>query len=163
LGLATSTLVGAFSSSLYGRSRRKLDIYQSLAISYAATALGMSIVAFSRTMSGTFAGMCVFGAGLAWLSPNLFALLSRLPERDRAATFGIAKGTLYVSTVVGVLMFEPISRAFGADGVLAAIAVSGVAMMAYILYDRVPFSDRLNEPNTDVSIDRAEGARSSRG
>jgi hypothetical protein len=141
-GLMTSTLVGAFSSSQYGRMRRHLDIYQSISIGFTGAALGMGIAALSSTLFGALAGMFVFGAGLAWLSPNLFALVGMLPDRERSATFGMVKGTMYVSTIVGVVVLEPVNRAFGANGVLIAIGASSLAMMSYILINRAQYSER---------------------
>jgi hypothetical protein len=38
-------------------------------------------------------------------------------------------------------MFEPVNRAFGANGVLISVAVCALLMMAYVMFNRVPFSD----------------------
>jgi hypothetical protein len=52
---------------------------------------------------------------------------------------------MYFATLVGVVIFEPINRAFGANGVLIATGTSGLVMTAYILFDRTAFSDRTRE------------------
>jgi len=142
LSMTTSTIMGATVSIFYGPMRRRLDIWQSLTVSYVIVAIGLTIVAFSSTMVAMIGGMFVFGSGLAWLAPNLYALAGALPDEDRrAAALGLTKSALYMSSLVGVLMFEPISQAFGAQGVLIAIALCSLAMMVYVQFHRPSFSE----------------------
>jgi hypothetical protein len=63
----------------------------------------------------------------------------------------MAKGVMYLATLVGVVMFEPINQSFGASGALIATGASGLLMMAYILLDRTPFSERMQARPSDAT------------
>jgi MFS family permease len=139
MGLTGATIISSTLCSLYGRTRRILDIRQSMTIALLIFAAGNFALAYATTVTGAFTGLFIFGVGMSWILPNLYALLGQLPELERPAVLGFAKGIMYVSTMVGVMMFEPVYRGYGTSGVFVGLAVCALAMLAYVFYDRARF------------------------
>ena len=151
LSLMMAVLAGALSSGLYGRSRRILDIYQSLTVGYVLTAVGMVIVTSSSDVYVAMGGMFVFGCGLGWLEPNLGALVSRLSDQERASGFGLTKAAGYGASLVGILVLETGHITVGAHDVLLAVAGLGFLMMVWVLIDRGRFSEISPSPLASAS------------
>ena len=111
----------------------------------------MSVVASSSTLATAICGQFIYGMGLAWLVPNLFALVALLPERERSIGFGLTKGCFYAATVVGVVVLEPISGAFGASGVLMVASTFSLLVIGYIMINRTAFSDHTQKQSVNAA------------
>ena len=148
--MMAATIVGSIGSSMYGPMRRKFEIYQSLSLALFITAIGMTAVASSSTLISVIGGMLIYGVGIAWLSPNIYAIATMLPDRERAVGLGLTKACGYSASFIGVILFEPIYKILGGAGVLLTDSFLALALIIYVLKNRVRFSERTQ--NRAVSV-----------
>jgi len=141
LHLTLVTIVGAVVSASYGRIRRKLDIYQSMAVSYLLVACGLTIVSLAPTLPIILVGAFIQGCGMGPLAPNVFALITQLPALERARAIGLVKAIMYGAPGAGILILEPIARAYGNYAALVTVAAVSLAVAVYVMIDRAPYRD----------------------
>jgi MFS family permease len=145
MSLTIYTVVAAVMSALYGRMRRVLDIYQSMAIGYGLAACGLAIIAMVPSLPVIMFGSMILGFGMGPLAPNVFALATQIPAAERARGIGIVKAIMYGAPGLGILALEPIDHAFGTPAAVATIAAISFGVVIYVLIDRVPLSDRTKQ------------------
>jgi len=139
--LMAMTISGAVTASLYGATRRKLDIYQSLAVGYAITACGMATLALAPNFTMMAVGAALMGIGVGTLSPNSFALAAQSPDHTRARVIGLVKGVKYVAPASSVFILQPLDNALGTHAALTAVGLFSLGMMLYVLINRGPLRE----------------------
>ena len=70
IGLAAQTLVSGSLSAIYGRVRRRLDIFRAMTFAFLVVALGLVLLGCSTSIVGAYSSLVVFGLGLAWHMPQ---------------------------------------------------------------------------------------------
>ncbi len=136
IGLAAQTLVSGSLSAIYGRARKRIDIFRAMTFAYLVVALGLVLLGCSTSVVGAYLSLVVFGLGLAWQLPNLYAILGGLPEAERGPVLGAANSAFYVTMLIGLLIFEPVYEKFGTAGVFIGLAVINLAMYGFVVVGR---------------------------
>jgi MFS family permease len=138
LAVTANALTTGVSSALYGQARKKLSVDQAFMTSFALCGVAGLAMALAPSFQLLIASGLVFGLGMGWVAPNLMtAAAGAAGEARRGRVVGLVKGTHLVSSFLAVLLFEPISKAWGPGAVLAGVGSASVAMLAFCLARRL--------------------------
>lgn len=152
LVLTADSVVGATMALLYGRARKSMSANAAFAFSFALTGAGTLIAALSPGIYGVVAGMLVFGFGFGWMMPNLMtAVAAKVAQARQGRTAGLIKAAHFLATPLCIPLMEPVARAYGAQSVMAIVAV-----IAFVLFG--VFAYRLANacaPSTDIDTQAA--------
>jgi MFS family permease len=127
LPVSISAFVGAVSAMTFGLIRARLSIVRTFMLGFALAGTGLATAALTSHYTMVLVGMTIFGWGVGYISPNLFAAsAAAAPARFRARTMGFVRAGFYAGPLAGQLAMEPVSRFLG-----PAAAVMGVACVAF--------------------------------
>jgi MFS family permease len=133
---ALQITVGA-GAGIFGWVLRYLQPWTMFAISFVLVTVGASIAAFMTQYPSMIVALLVYGAGISWLAPNLFALVAGAVDAPvRGRVVGIVKGFNLAAAPIGALLLEPVMRRGGAAGTMMAVAIAsavGAFVMALVL------------------------------
>jgi MFS family permease len=126
--LTLSMVASAFASSQFGLARRWLSSRAAFGCSFAAVALGVGVIAVTRSYPVVLVGLFVMGLGSGWLTPNLMASAAGAADEGRQGrALGVVKAAYSLAPAVGVTLLEPVARWVGPQGVLLLTAVLAAA------------------------------------
>jgi MFS family permease len=136
LFLTLESVAGVVLASQFGRMRAHFTSRTLFYGTFAAAAAGVAAMALAPTFHMFFLvlfGLFLMGVGVAWLSPNILALVVTTVEEDRRGrTMGLVRAAEALAPAVGVTALEPLVRQFGVVGVLLILAALLGLMAAFM-------------------------------
>jgi MFS family permease len=152
LVLTADSVIGAAMALFYGHARRKVSAHGAFAFSFAMTGVGTLVASLSPGVPGVVVGLIVFGFGMGWFISNLMtALAAKVGRAQQGRATGYVKAAHFLSAPVCVVLMEPLSRAYGPQGVMLAVSATALALLALMLMRMAQLRRR------DHRIARAEG------
>jgi MFS family permease len=126
--IAASTLVGAATSTQYGRVKRRLSFVAVAALSVSLLGAGLIGVSLSASYAAVVASMAVAGLGAGLLLPNLSAWVSEVvPAALRGRAIGGMTTAVFAGQFLSPVLTQPAVAALGLGAAYAA--VGGLAVL----------------------------------
>jgi predicted MFS family arabinose efflux permease len=124
--LTIEGVVGVLLASQFRKVRQVLTSRALFSFTFGASAAGIAALALApafHALALVWLGLLLMGVGVAWLPPNIMALIVMTVEEDRRGrTMGIVRGAEALAPAAGITAFEPVVQRFGVVGALWMIA-----------------------------------------
>lgn len=146
--LTAKSIAVAVIAASYGKARARLSINQTFMASFMLCALGTAAFALVSSYELMLLSALVFGLGMGWVAPNLMtAAANAATEATRGRVMGIVKGANLISSLLAVVLLEPISNLRGPDAALLTVTLMSTGMLAICLYSDSRASRSLCRPS----------------
>lgn len=134
--ITASVAAAGVVSLAYGWIRRHLGAADVFALGFLAMGLGLSVVAWGRSVESAVVGMSLSGIGIGLLGPNIFAVAANAEPERRARRVGMARAGFFGAPLLAQLPLEPVAITHGADGVLFVLAAFAMTMIVVVMLGR---------------------------
>ena len=116
------------------------------------TGLGTLVASLSPSIPGIVVGLIIFGFGVGWFISNLMtALAAKVGRAQQGRATGYVKAAHFLSAPVCVVLMEPLSRAYGPQGVMLAVSATALVLLLLMLLRMAQLRRR------DHKVAQAEG------
>ena len=127
--LTGGSAVGAGMALLYGPARRRFSAHTAFLFSFGMAGLGALIAANAWSFLGVVCGILLHSIGTAWFSPNIMtALGGKVTHDQQGRAAGLVKAAFFLSTMLTVVLIQPLVQTYGEVIAMQVVAVLGSLM-----------------------------------
>ncbi|MFA0810966.1 MFS transporter [Microbulbifer epialgicus] len=140
IAIATGNLMGALASlMLFPRVCSTFGKFGNFAFSFAAMAVGMSLISIADSYSAIIIAMAVYGSGMGTLIPHIFSTgLQSATEHMRGRVSGALTASIFIGQFLSPFWSQPWIDSFGITSAFSTIGLglfllSGVSITVHCL------------------------------